>query len=282
MTLAPWIVVAIFAGLASNLGSFFFRHILKDGDDSTAYAWLFEAMRLVIFLLISIFNFRLIFSFSSLLTLVGLGIIELVSVFFMMKMHAYSHLSISTIILRTRLIWIPLIAFILFRESLTLYEYIGIIVLFLGLSIATASKNMSADRGMIYAYITAFTTALVNIYLKLAAPFASTSVIMVFMSLPSVIFFPMVMKSSQFRLKQMCTKNFKTKLLSGFINACSLYLLAAAVAIGPVSKVSAIYQGMMVVSIFAGIIFLHETQNVGKKIIGSIITTIGVLLLTST
>ncbi len=277
---SSWITVAVLAGLASNLGSFFFRHILKDRDDPTAYAWFFELMRFCIFAVFCFSGFRLVSDAPSLAALIGLGLAEFISVFFMMKMHAFSHLSISTIILRTRLIWIPIIAYFMFGESLKVFEYAGIGVLFLGLCVATSPKKWVFDKGMIFAYITGFTTALVNVFLKLASPAASTPVIMVFMALPSVICFPVFMNSSRNRIRTSVRTNLMSKLLSGIVSALSIYLLAVAVSIGPVSKVSAIYQGMMAVAIIAGIVFLNEREDVGKKLVGSAITMVGVLLLT--
>ncbi len=277
---SSWITVAILAGLGSNLGSFFFRLILKDRDDPTAYAWLFELMRLCIFAVFCFSGFRLVLDAPSLLALIGLGVSEFVSVFFMMKMHAFSHLSVSTIILRTRLIWIPIIAYFTFGESLKLFEYAGIGVLLLGLCVATSPKKWIVDRGMTFAYITGFTSALVNIFLKLASPAASTPVVMVFMSLPSVICFPVFMNRSSKRIHESVRTHLPSKLFSGVLSAVSVYLLAVAVSLGPVSKVSAIYQGMMVVAIIAGIIFLNERQDVGRKLIGSAITMVGVMLLT--
>jgi len=279
--MADWVIIAILGGLASNLGNFLFRYLLKEGDDSTAYAWFHEAFRFIFFLIVTIFSFHLVFEIKGLLTLIGLGFIELTAAFFLMKMHSYSHLSISTIISRTRLIWVPIIAYILFKETLKTPEYIGIAVLFIGLSIATSPKRLLADKGQIYAYFSAFTIAMVNIFLKLAASYANTSVIMVFMSLPSVILFPKLMKGAKRRITASLKINLPLKITTGLVNALSMYLLAKAIELGPVSKVTSLYQSMMIASVIAGIIFLNERQDVKKKLIGSLITLVGAILLTN-
>ncbi len=87
--------MALTAGLASNLVNFLFRYLLKDGDDSTAYAWFHEFFRLVFFILVSIFSFQMTTDFRGVMTLVGLGIVELITIYLLMRMHAYSQLSIS-------------------------------------------------------------------------------------------------------------------------------------------------------------------------------------------
>lgn len=275
-----WVIIAIVAGLASNLGNFLFRYLLKEGDDATAYAWFHEAFRLVFFTVISIFSFHLIVDQKGLLLLLGLGIAEFFAAYTLMKMHAYSHLSISTIISRTRLIWVPLIAFILFREALTLPEYLGIGVLFVGLSVASSPKKIITDSGLKYAYLSAFTIALVNISLKLVAPYASTSVVMVFMALPSVLLFPIFMKNGKQRISISSKSRLPLKLLTGLITASATYLLAKAIDLGTVSVVTALYQSMMITSVMAGIFILKEKEDVAKKIVGSLISLVGVFLLT--
>lgn len=60
-------------------------------------------------------------------------------------------------------------------------------------------------------------------------------------------------------------------------NTLAMYALR----IGDVSKVTAIYQAMMIVSILAGIVLLGERQDAKKKIVGALITILGVIILTA-
>jgi drug/metabolite transporter (DMT)-like permease len=275
-----WVLIAVVAGLSSNLGNFLFRYLLKEGDDSTAFAWFHEVFRLIFFGVISIFSFQLAFDPKGLLYLLGLGIAEFFAAYTLMKMHAHSHLSISTIVSRTRLIWVPLIAFILFGEALSIAEYVGIAVLFIGLSVASSPKKIVSDKGLKFAYLSAFAIALVNISLKLVAPYAGTSVVMVFMTLPSVILFPLLMKNGRRRIASSLHSKLPLKLLTGLVTANSTYLLAKAIDLGTVSIVTALYQSMMITSVVAGIVLLKEKENIAKKIIGSLISLVGVSLLT--
>jgi drug/metabolite transporter (DMT)-like permease len=276
-----WIIIALLAGLASNLANFLFRYLLKDGDDTTSYAWFHQAFRFAFFFWMALFNFRLELGVQSFLALTLLGAAEFIAGLILMKMHAYSHLSISTIISRTRLIWVPIIAFFLFHETLKASEYIGILTLFLGLSIAVSPRKILADKGITFAYLSAFTIALVNIALKNATPHASIPVIMVFAALPSMIALPVCMKNGLARITTSFKINMPLKIITGLVSAGSMYFLTLAISLGPVSKVTALYQGMMIASVLAGIIFLKETEDMGKKIIGSAISIIGVILLTT-
>lgn len=278
--MTSWIIVAIIAGLASSLGSFLARFLLKDGSDATAYAWFHEVFRLIFFIIISITSFHFVFDIKGFLLLLGLGVAEFFAVYFMMKMHAYSYLSISTIISRTRLIWIPIIAFILFREILTVQEYLGIAILFMGLATISSPKKIVTDKGVKYAYLSAFCIAVVSVLLKMVAPYANTSMIMIFMALPSVVLFPLFMKNSKQRVILSLKTQLPLKLINGFVTALATYFLAKAISLGEVSIVTALYQSMMLLSVLAGIIFLKEREGIGKKIVGSLIALVGVLLLT--
>src|SRR5438309_2773777 len=113
-----WIVLAVLAGLASNIFNFSSRYFLKVKDDPTVYAWYFESIRFVVFCLVAIFDWKIIITVQSVILFILLGLTEWIAAYWLMKMHAFSHLSISTILSRTRLIWVPLIGFFLLREQL--------------------------------------------------------------------------------------------------------------------------------------------------------------------
>lgn len=174
-----WIILAALGGIASNFFNFVSRFALKDEGDSTAWAFFFEFTRLIIFIFLIFFDFSLKFEFKSFHLLFWVGFTEFISVYLYMKMHMYSHLSISTIISRTRLIWIPAIAFLFLGEHLKSVEYLGIIVLFVGLSIVVSPNKLFIDKGAIYANLAAFMIAINTILFKLAFPYASNSLILV-------------------------------------------------------------------------------------------------------
>ncbi|MGH7245299.1 MAG: EamA family transporter, partial [Candidatus Levyibacteriota bacterium] len=70
-----------------------------------------------------------------------------------------------------------------------------------------------------------------------------------------------------------------TKIAAGIVNVLSIYLLTLALKVGPISIVSAIYQGMMVFGVLAGIFILGEKEDIKKKLIGTAIAMAGVILL---
>lgn len=276
-----WIIIAVLAGLASNAFNFFNRYILKDKDDPTMYAWYQEALKLFIFGSIAIFDWKLIVNQKSIVIFILLGLSEFISVYMYMKMHSYTHLSISSLLSRTRLIWIAIFAFILIGEKLKISEYIGIVVLFFGISIAIAPKKLVADRGARYAASAAVIIALNVVILKLALPYASNSVVNAIVSLPSIFLFPLFMKNARTKIPLMLRTNLRLKSLAIGINAIGLLLFTLALRTSDTSKVSAIYNGMLIFSVLAGIIFLKKRENIGRKLVGATVTIVGVILLTS-
>jgi len=275
-----WIFLSIIAGLASNAFNFISRYILKEQEDATAYAWFFEAVRFLFFAVTAIIvDWKIILSTQSIILFLLLGLTEWISVYWYMKMHENSHLSISAILSRTRLIWVPIIAFFLVHENLKISEYAGIIVLFIGLSIVVSPKKLFVDKGATYANLSAFMIAFNIVLTKMTLPYGSNSIINATIAFVPALFFPLTMRNSTRRLKQIFQNNLQLKFLAVGVNIISVYLFTVALRFGDSGKITAIYQGMLVTSIIAGIIFLHERQDIKKKLIGATITIIGVIVL---
>ena len=278
--LPEWVILAVLAGLGSNFFNFVSRFALKDDGDPSAWAFLYEFIRLVVFIAFLPFDFNLKFEFQTFQILFLVGFTEFISVYLYMQMHKFSHLSISTILSRTRLVWIPIIAFLFFGEKLQSMEYLGIVILFVGLSIVVAPHKLFIDKGAIYANLAAFAIAINTIMFKQAIPYASNSVILVAFCLPSVVFFPILMKNAKTRIFNEAKKHLPLKLAAISGNIVTTYLFILALHTGEVSRVNAIYQGMLIISVLAGIIILKERQDILRKLLGSIVTVVGVILLT--
>lgn len=277
----PWIVFAILAGLCSNLFNFLYRYILKDGEDEVAFGWFSETIRFTTYAFFATFSFKVSGPSYIWIILLAVGIVNIFSTFVFVKMHSFSQLSMSTIVGRTRLIWVPILAFLFLGEVLKSSQYIGFLVLFLGLSTAVAPHKILFDKGVRFAILSAFLVAVMSILAKVATPYASIALIMAAMSFPALAF-PVFMKNRRERIRKILKGRLKLKILTSFTNIICMYFYLLALKTGPVSLVAAIYQGMMIFSVLAGIFILKEKEDVTKKIIGSIITLCGVLLLTQT
>lgn len=276
----PWLTIAIAAGLFSNLTNFCARYALRKDKDPASFALGLEISRVLLFALLAFFDFQLIISWKSILILSLLGLVEPVSIYLFMKMHEYNQLSISSIISRSRMVWVAALAFIFLGESLRTMQYVGILILFLGLSIAVSPHRFFLDKGIRIATLSTIVAAIIAILIKSASVYASVPVLMVWMSLPSLFIFPLVIKDSKKRLYRFVKQNVLATV--GFTGSSffAMYGYVFAVKHGSVSIATSIYHAMIIVAVIAGIVVLGEKEDVAKKIIGALVTIAGILLLT--
>jgi drug/metabolite transporter (DMT)-like permease len=273
-----WFILSVLAGLASNGFNITNRQALKDQGDSTAYGWWFEFVRTTFFILLLFLKPLPSITFSMLLPLGLVGLSELFSVYVFMKMHAYTNLSISSVISRLRVIWSPLIAWFLLSERLTLPEYFGILAIFIGIAVVTSPKEIKEDRGIKIALLFSFSSALLSTFVKGASAIASTELVIIAQGILPLFVLPLLMRSSITRIWQTASHQFPQIALAGSFNIASSYLLVEALRISEASKAVGVYQAMTLFSVFYGIFVLNERDKMVRKIIGSIIVIIGVVL----
>lgn len=278
--LPVWFTLSITSSLASTAFNFLSRYLLKDGDDATAYAWYNEALRFVIFFGLAFFDWRIIITPYSLLLFVLVGLSEFIGGYFYMKMHAYNELSISTILYRTRLVWVAIISFFFLGEQLQMVDYLGILIIFFGVTLTAAPKKLFIDKGVKYASLAGFVVAINVVLIKMLLPYGSPAVINTAMAIPAIFLFPLFMKHAATRITTLFKTNVVLKTLAVILSVAQLLIFTFALQFGDASKVNAVYQSMMVISVLAGIIFLKERRDIGKKLLGAGITIVGVVLLT--
>lgn len=275
-----WLAVTIAAGLFSNLTNFCARFALRKDNDPVSFALSLEISRVLLFGLLALFDFFIIISWKSIVLLSTLGLIESVSIYLFMKMHEYNQLSISSIISRTRMVWVVVLAFIFLSESLQIKQYIGIFILFIGLSIAVSPHKLFLDKGIKIALLQAVSAAVITILIKTASSYTSIPVLMTLMSFPSLFIFPFLIKNTGKRLRRFVGQN--PIAVYGFTASSffAMYGYVFAVKHGSASIATAVYHAMIIVAVVAGIVLLGEKEDVGKKILGTLVTIAGIFLLT--
>lgn len=277
--ISSWVILAAIAGLASNASNFLSRIILKDGDDGTAFAWYSDLLRCLGFAVIAIFDWHIVVTAKSIILLITIGLVECIGIYYWMQMHSLSHLSLSSLLTRTRLIWIPIIAFILIGERLRIIDYAGIIILFFGISIAVSPHKLIKDAGIKAATLSAFFVSIEIVLTKMLLPYASIGIIQAVSFFPAIFVIPFFMNNPKARIKALAHNNMWLKTATVGVFLISNYVYTVALKVGDASRVTAIYQGMMIFAVLAGIIILHERQDVWKKIAGSVIIVLGAILL---
>lgn len=272
-----WFLLSSLAGLASNGFNITNRTALKDKGDHIAYSWWFEVIRSTFFLSFVLFQPFPSFSISNLFSLVLLSLTELFSVHVFMKMHAFTELSISSIISRLRVVWSPFLAWMLIGERLTIPEYLGIITIFLGIAVVSSPKKIRADKGIKTALIFSFSSALLSTVLKSVTNIATTEFIVMSQGIIPIVLLPVLIKNPVKRIVETLKYKHKHMAMAGIFNIASSYLLVRALSFSEASKVVGLYQAMTIFSVFYGIVILKEKDKIPQKIIGTIIVILGII-----
>lgn len=86
-----WIILAALGGIGSNFFNFVSRFALKEEGDSSAWAFIFEFIRLIIFLIFMFFDFSFKFEFQTFNLLFWIGFSEFISVYLYGTFYVESH-----------------------------------------------------------------------------------------------------------------------------------------------------------------------------------------------
>jgi len=267
-----WLFLTLIAGLGTIGFNTFNRQTLKGGCDSTVYAWLFEVFRVLIFLPLLLFDYHVVWTWISLRTFLLMGISELIAVYLFMKMHAHSELSLSSILSRLRIIWTPMVGFIFLDEILSLPQYVGIAVIFGGCLIALGGEIGGSRRGAIYALLFSLVNAFSNVFVKQATVFASPSMVTILFSLPAAIFIPLIMRKARTRISHNILPILRPLLVASLFNSLTMFVLVSALRLAPTGQVIGIFQGIAMLTVASGVIFLHERDHLWRKLAAALVT----------
>lgn len=274
-----WVVLAILGGLFSVLFNFGFKKILNSHNDTTILSWWYEILRVIFVLPFVIFSSGTIFDSKTLLLLLVIGLTEFLSIYYFSKMHKYSELSVSTTVLRLRIVWIPLVAAVLIHEKLYLNNYLGILLIFVGFFLVSGRKKFVFDKSIYFPLICSVITAFSSVFIKQVANNVSPSVIVLAMSLPSVFIFPLFMKNWKGRAVGEILNHKLWVVTASMASVFAQIFQNFALKLGSATQVSGLYQSVSIVSIFMGIFVLGEKNNIVSKILGGLVVIFGAYLL---
>lgn len=276
---SSWFILALIAGFFSVIFNSINRTYLKGATDSTSYAWWFETLRALFFAGLLLLDFRLTVSASVVVLLIVNGVVEFIAIYFFMKMHSVSTLSFSTIITQLRVLLVPILAFLLVGERLQGSNYLGLLLLFVGISLTASIIAFDIkDNRIRYAVAFSLASAISSVITKQVLHDASIPVVMFFFSLPSVLLLPLFMKSPGSRLWQALKSHAPLSLIAACANILTLIFLGYAYKVGTVSQITAVFLSMFVVNVLYGSIVLHEKLK-RRQYIGALIVLVAIYLL---
>jgi len=274
-----WLFLAVLSGFFDVGYNTLSRFALKDGEKSVHYAWIFSVFRSILFLIPALFFSQFVPTSKGIMILILLGAANFLNISLFMKMHSLNHLSASSIISRLRMVWVPLISFAILGERLLAKEYLGIAVLFLAVFLIISPKRLIRDKAVTTALFFSLTAAVVTILLKVAAEVTTTPMIIFAMSFPTALLLPFL-KNKREEIFKDWRKDFGQKILITGLSILLLYTFIWALELGgTVSKVNAIFQSTAALSVFSGMIFLKEREDLWHRVAGAGLIVAGALLL---
>lgn len=198
--------------------------------------------------------------------------------------RALKHLEASdfTIIFASRTLWTIVAAIFFLKESFNINQFFGTILILISIFIVTGkAKILSLDKGHIYALAgaVAFGLAFANDAFILRI-FDVPSYLFIAFILPAIVvwlFNPGATKKMKPLLKGKTLQKLGVLTILYAVSAVSIFL---AYQIGRnAAQIAPLNQTSTIVTVIFGIIFLKERADLFKKLLGSVISFIGVLLL---
>ncbi|PIP52731.1 hypothetical protein COX08_04830 [Candidatus Beckwithbacteria bacterium CG23_combo_of_CG06-09_8_20_14_all_34_8] len=200
---------------------------------------------------------------------------------FMLAIMAYKKADISTvsIIQKTSIILIVLIGIIFLKEKYTLFSLIGSgLILLAGFVVVIEQKKIIISEGIFWALLSTIlgvgATILDKIILKSISPFVYASLNCFLVGL---VFAPR--KGFISEITQLIQTHFTWIMLSALLNSAGFVMILFVLKNTDVSQTIPVYDCIaFIIPILLGIAILKEHTNIKKKIIGTTLGIVGILL----
>jgi drug/metabolite transporter (DMT)-like permease len=276
-----WLGLTIAASLAGIAYNYFVRGVLKDTSRMAEFSWSLTFPRTILFLPAILEISRINWTPYAVYSTIGLAAVTVLNIYQFMKMHSVTELSVSTVIVHLKMVWVPLIAFLLLGEKLAYGSYIGILMIFLATILVSPPKSFVSDSATKQAFLFSLSFSFLAVLQKMVSSFASTQLILLVMSLPMTILLPFTVKNFKSTVFQEWKKDWDKKIIIVLMSISATYLFIAALnRSDTVSDTNAIYQGLSVLGVALGVILLKERKRVAEKLIAGLLVLAGILLLT--
>ncbi len=188
-----------------------------------------------------------------------------------------------TVIYSTRVLFTILVAVIFLSESFVIKQMIGTILIFSGIVIVSLKSNkLHLQKGDLYALIAAVFFGLANANAKfLLHSFAVYPYMAYVFFAPPILLGVIYPKELQYISHFFEKKNFiKMFWVSLFWALANISFFEAIKRTPSISILSSMQLTSVIVTVILSIVFLKERKNIGKKLVGTVISFIGLILLT--
>jgi len=281
-----WLLLTIASAVTGAIARILQKVLLKNKDsDLFAFSFIFQMVVAAIFLIYAVLTRSV-----ELPNLTGLGFnIFIMALFyglgnvFTFKAFKVAEASEVAVIFASSSVWSVLAALVMLSEKLTTKSVFGIMLVVLGIASINLSRHAwRVNKGHLYALLGAilFGIAFTNDAYIIGRYTSIPSYMVLAFTLPAFISL-LASPQSIKNIPQYTSGSIlmKLSLCTFFYAISSITIFAAYKAGGPASIISPIQQTSIIFTVVLGYLFLNERDNVLKKIIGTVLTFLGVLLL---
>lgn len=280
-----WFWLTVLAGTASVGHHLIDRYLLRQGKDPIAFAFLFQFLGMIFILPILPFDFRINLEPGPILWLSLIGVMDVATITLMAYMHRNVEASISSTVVRLRMIWALILAVVFLGEKMAGGEALGAGLIFLGLlAVSYKYQRFGGEirysfKKIIFPLLFSLTCSVESILMKAVAKDFSAAVVFFADVFPSIVVLPVIFGDLPRRAKTLFRGNCSWFLLTALFATAGLYSFQWALRFGEVSKIIPVYESLSLLTILGGIVLLKEREGVGQKIFGAILAAIGVILI---
>lgn len=273
-------LVSILAGLLLGISESINKNITEEKYSVFSYFFIQIAGNFIIYLVP--FLFYAVFPHD--LTGYIYVLIIVVLIFFanasIIKAYKSEDISSVNIISRISLVIGFLSGVILLHETINLFNITGVVLIILGiLTIFYERKLTKPSAGSLYAFSSGVLYGFIAYFVKLALGYFNIPTYLVIYSILTLILLSFIPKTFK-DIKPILTKYKNKIILSRIIAASVFYLIVWSFQKGNISIVNTNYETAFLLSgVFVGIIVLNEKKNIAKKLAGSLLCILGIILL---
>jgi drug/metabolite transporter (DMT)-like permease len=278
-----WFFYALLGALLMTAYSLSIRLLLKDRGDAKTFTFITTSFGCLALFILTLFERPV-----HVINLQLIGVFILLSFLFavtdllFIRGRQLEEVSVVSMLVQFGSLWALIGGFVFLKEPLTARKVIGVLLLIIGNFVLLFNKQkFSLSKGKYLILLATITFTISSFVDKVLSPQYSPSlykgILFLLESLILYIFFlPNRLKSIRNEI------NIQGKMIyfvGPLLSFSMFFLIKAFQAGGEASKVLPVFSLSLVFSVLAGIIFLNERNNLVKKILATIIVSIGIYIL---
>jgi drug/metabolite transporter (DMT)-like permease len=276
-----WLYLSLLSAACFTSFSILIKQSLQKSSNTTAFTILNNLTTgFILFAFVPFFPVHISITPMSILLIVIASMLFAFSSLFFTKGRLTEEVGVVSVVRQTSVFWIFIGGYIFFNEPMTVSKLFGTILLFYGTWIALWGKGkFNITKGVYYVFISAvalsFSSLIAKDIVDVALPpvlYSATLFIL------ADIWLLLFMKERRHVLHEFKIQKLHMPFISLFL-AVSIASLYTAYQSGEISRIFPVYNSYVIMSVVAGVIFLHEKAHIHRKLLGSSIALLGVILI---